>query len=158
MAQEKRNRLAEWLLLAREQVPIRRQHLREWLTAVRAEPSLIWQTPAVRYATYTIAGLFLLMMVGEMRAMIGPPPSVTARAAATTADFRVKCSSGECGHDFVLRREFGFRKFPVECPQCRRETGVLARQCHSADCKGRWRAPEGSGRELGCPVCGESLP
>lgn len=158
MAQERRNRLAEWLLLAREQAPILRQHFREWLAAVRAEPSLIWQTPAVRYATYAVVGLFLLMMVGKIRAMIGPPPSVSVREAASTVDFRVKCSSADCGHDFVLHREFGFRGFPVECPECKRKTGVRARQCFSHECNGRWRAPEGSGRDSSCPVCGEALP
>ena len=47
MAQEKPNRLTEWYLALREHAPTLRQGFGDWLEAVRAEPVLLWQTPAV---------------------------------------------------------------------------------------------------------------
>ena len=154
MAQERPNRLVEWLLLARRQLPVMREHFDLWLEAVREEPRLIWETQAVRYAVYGVSGLVLVWGVTSIAGWVAPPPPPSARPAATTADFHVVCSDTACAHHFVMNRPFGFSKFPVECPQCKRITGVSARRCNSTTCGGNWVAPRRSEVGLQCPICG----
>ncbi len=154
MAQEDPSRLVEWLLLVRKQLPVARRHLQDWLAAVRQEPVLIWETVAVRYAVYGLAGVVLLWGVTRVPGMLTPPPPANARPEATTADFHVVCSGAQCSHHFVIHRKFGFRKFPVECSRCKRKTGVQARRCHSPTCQGRWVAPQKVDGALCCSVCG----
>lgn len=154
MAQESPNRLAEWLLVIREQVPVIRQRFEDWLAAVREEPVLIWETTAVRCSAYAAAGLLLVWLTIGLVGMLTPPPAANARPTATTADFHVLCADTACGHHFVVHRKFGFRGFPVSCPKCQKETGVRARRCSSQSCKGRWVAPRRADGTLSCPVCG----
>lgn len=155
MAQEDPNKLVEWLLAFREHAPAVRQRFLDWFEAVREEPVLLWHTPAIRYGTYGVGGLILVWVVTGLVAMLVPPPPSNARPTATTADFHVICSDADCGHHFVIHREFGFRGFPVACPACDRRSGMKARPCHSATCQGRWIVPEKQGDRTRCPVCGE---
>lgn len=157
MAQERPSRLAEWLMLVRRQIPIVREHFATWLEAVRQEPRLAWETSAVRYTVYGLTGLVLVWLATTFTGWLTPPPPASARAAATTADFHVVCSDSRCAYHFVINRKFGFDDFPVECPKCKRETGVSARRCNSASCGGRWIAPVRTDQELQCPACGAKL-
>ncbi len=154
MAREDPNRLAEWLLVLREQVPVVRQRFENWLAAVREEPVLIWETTAVRYSAYATGGLLLVWLTIGLAGMLAPPPPANAKPTATTADFHVICADARCGHHFVINRKFGFRRFPVNCPTCGRKTGARARRCSSQSCRGRWVAPHQSDAALSCPVCG----
>lgn len=144
-------------MLIRKQTPIVREHFAVWLEAVREEPRLAWETSAVRYTVYVLAGVVLVWLATALTGMLIPPPPPSARAAATTADFHVVCSDPPCGYHFVINRKFGFDDFPVKCPQCKRETGVSARRCNSASCGGRWVAPVRTDQGLRCPVCGAKL-
>jgi len=155
MAQEDHNRLAEWVVLLREQVPVVRRRLAAWAEACREEPRLIWQTSAVRYATYCLAGLIVLWSVLGVADIIAPAPLASAKPEAITADFHVVCSNPVCGHHFVVRRKFGFKGFPVQCPKCEQKTGEQARRCSSGTCQGRWVVPLRTDRGLVCPRCGE---
>lgn len=157
MAQERPNRLAEWLMLLRAQAPMVRERFAAWIETVREEPRLAWETSAVRYAVYGLAGGVLIWVATSISSGLVPPPPPSARSAATTADFHVVCSSPDCGYHFVLHRPFGFHKFPVECPKCKRETGVSARRCNSSPCGGRWVAPVQTDQGLKCPRCGAKL-
>ena len=156
MAQERPNRLAEWLLLIRKQSPVVREHFAAWIEAVREEPRLAWETSAVRYAVYGFAGILLIWLATNLSGWIAPP-APNAKPTATTADFHVVCSDPNCGYHFVIHRPFGFHKFPVECPKCKRETGVSARRCNSPACDGRWVAPVQTDQGLKCPLCGAKL-
>ena len=158
MAQEERNRLVEWLELLRDQLPVAREHARKWLVAVREDPRLIWQTPAVRYAIYGLAGLVFLWIGFGLADVMAPVPAAATKPQATSADFHVVCTRDRCGHHFVIHREFGFRKFPVVCPKCRQKTGVQACRCYSPACRGRWVAPVTAEGGRKCPHCGRNLP
>ncbi len=158
MAQEGPNRLTEWLLLIREQAPVVRRRLEDWLSAVREEPALIWETIAVRYAAYAAGGLLLVWLAAWIPSLLIPPAPANARPAATTADFHVVCADTDCAHHFVIHRRFGFRKFPVTCPECKRKTGAQARRCNSKVCSGKWIVPQKSDRETRCALCGNPLP
>lgn len=153
MAQEKPNRLAEWVLIVRRGAPLLRERLDDWLEAVREEPRLLYQTSAARYAGYALIGTVLLWGVTRIPAMIVPPPSPDAQARANSADFHVVCSGESCAYHFVIHKEFGFRRFPVPCPACGGETGRRARRCNAARCRGRWVAPTISDGTLACPRC-----
>ncbi len=154
MAQEDPNRLAEWLAIVRAQAPVLRDRVGEWIAAVRQEPALLWQTAAARYAVY-VFGATLLLWGGQAGiGMLTLPLPPEASKAATTADFHVVCSNASCGHHFVIHREFGFRRFPIECPRCTRATGVRARPCNSTECRGRWVPPTGDEGATICPHCG----
>lgn len=158
MAQEDPNRLAEWLAVVRVQVPVVRQRLADYGATVREDPGVLWRTPAVRYATYLIAGLVLVWGVRGATAMLGPPVSTAPKPAATTADFHVKCSDVSCAHHFVIHREFGFDEFPVECPKCGQASGGRARKCMSKTCGGQWVAPRDDGSTSSCPTCARRFP
>lgn len=142
MAQEKPNRLVELLLLLREQGPALRRRMGLWLEAVREEPVLIWATPAVRYAGYGLGAVIVLAATLQIAGMITPPPPPGASAPAASADFHVVCSDPACAHHFVIHRQFGFHKFPVQCLKCKRQTGARARLCNSSTCRGQWVALE----------------
>jgi hypothetical protein len=155
VAQEHPNRLAEWFGVLRKNVPLVREHVTDWVQAVREEPRLIWETSGVRYSVYGLSGLLLVWVVSTVVGWMVPPLPPSARPAATTADFHVVCAEPTCAHHFLIHREFGFDDFPVPCPQCKRETGVAARRCNSPPCGGRWVAPKAEG--LVCPFCGATL-
>lgn len=154
MAQEKPNRLVEWLQLLREQVPVVREHIGAWASAVREEPILIWHTPVVRYGVYVVGVAVLLCGASLLAGSLVPRPPQSARPEATTADFHVVCMNPDCGFHFVINREFGFREFPVVCPRCKEKTGEKARRCNSDKCQGRWVVPSILNRESHCPICG----
>jgi len=157
MAQEDPNRLTEWVGLVRAQVPVVRQRFEEWLTAVREEPALIWETAAVRYTAYSLGAVLLVLAASWTARGLAPPPPANAKPGATTADFHVICTSPKCGHHFVIHRELGFHRFPVECPACRGKTGMQGRRCYSPTCQGRWVAPQNRDDVLYCPICGSPL-
>ena len=154
MAQEPPNRFTEWLGLLREEATYLREVVGEWLEQVREEPSLIWATPAIRYTTYGLCAAALIWVVSGVAGAITPPPPASARPTATTADFHVVCTNPSCENHFVIHREFGFRRFPVQCQRCQRETGFSARKCGSTNCMGRWVAPVREETGLTCPRCG----
>ena len=153
MAQEDRNRLVEWWLAIRAHAPTIRTYLSDWTEAVREEPILIWHTPAIRYTAYSLGGLILVWIVTGVVSMLTPPPPASARPMATTADFHVVCAHPDCGHHFVINKEFRFRAFPLTCSQCKRTTGLKARRCNSESCRGRWVAPSLDGEAQRCPQC-----
>jgi len=157
MAQERPNRLVEWLLLARKQAPIVKQHFLDWLDECRQEPRLIWETAAVRYTTYLIAGMILIKVVSTSVTAFAPPPPASSKPLATTADFHVLCADSACRAHFVIHRRFGFDDFPVQCPVCKKETGQAARQCLSAKCRGDWRIPSAKSEGQVCPACASKL-
>jgi len=142
MAQERPSRLSEWYLALREHAPTLRQGLADWFEAVRAEPVLLWETPAVRYAVYGIGGIALALCLSTAVSFMTPPPPTGARDAATSADFHVICGNPSCGKHFVIRRDFGFNGFPVGCPHCGRHEGLRAVPCTADDCTQRWMLPE----------------
>ena len=154
MAQEKPNSVVEWLQVARRQISVAREHFAEWLGAVREEPRLLWETTAIRYATYGVGGVALAWGITFMIGLFVPPPPASAQPEATTADFHVVCQRPECMHHFVIHRPFGFRGFPVQCSACKKETGVAARKCESETCRGRWVAPVEREGRLVCSRCG----
>ncbi len=154
MAQERPNPLIEWLMILRKQAPILRERIGDWIEQVREEPALIWATPAVRYVAYGLGAMVIVWVATGIAGAITPPPPASARPTATTADFHVVCSDPQCGHHFVIHREFGFHRFPVQCPRCERTTGVSARRCSSPTCQGRWVAPVEDEGGPKCPICG----
>ena len=154
MAQEDPNRLIEWLGVLRKAAPRVKQSAEAWVAQMREEPHLIWETPAVRYVVYGVAGLILVLGVRMATEMLTPARSALAKPAATTGDFHVVCTDPTCGHHFVIHRAFGFSKFPVKCPNCERDRGASARKCSSSTCRGRWVAPVHEENGLACPTCG----
>ncbi len=153
MAYEGPNRLAEWYQALREQLPVVRKAFTDWRDQVREEPELIWQTPAVRYVVYGLGAMMTVWGVTFAIALITPPPPKGAREQATTADFHVVCTDAMCHHHFVMRREFGFDDFPVQCPKCQKQSGQSARPCNSKTCGGKWVAPIVTDSKKVCPVC-----
>ncbi len=155
MAQEERNRLAEWVLTVRERAPLVRERFGDWLHAVREEPYLLWDTSAVRYATYTVGAVVAALILSTVPGMFVPARPEEAKKTATTADYRVICTRESCGHQFIINRKFGFRKFPMPCAACQKNTGVQARLCTSQTCNRKWVAPVEQNRRWYCPHCGE---
>ncbi len=153
MAQEDRNLLVEWYELLRKQLPILRKYGKEWFEAVREEPVLLWETPAVRYSVYGFGAIIVLWGASTAASMLVPPPPKSAGPIATTADFHVVCTGTNCTHHFVLHREFGFRGFPAACTRCGRDTALQARRCNSDTCLGRWVAPRRDADRSSCPRC-----
>jgi hypothetical protein len=153
MAQERPNRLAEWVMLLRRNAPIAREQLKEWVGEVRQEPRLLWEATAVRYAAYGITGLIVSWIVVLSVGILTPAPPAGAREAAVTADFHVVCADPACGYNFVIKREFGFDGFPVTCDRCKKETGMPGRRCYSVTCQGRWVAPLSVDEKQKCPIC-----
>lgn len=153
MAQEKPNRLAEWIHILRTQAPIIRQRLVEWVGEMLEEPALIWQTAAVRYVVYGLGGLVLLWIVSYAPGLMSPPLPAGAKSTATTADYHVICNSNTCGRHFVIHREFGFRNFPVACIYCKNVAAKAARRCNSQTCNGRWTTPISNDGAPRCAIC-----
>lgn len=157
MAQENPNRLAEWVALCRNQVPVARRHVAEWIEAAREDPHLIWDTPAVRYATYGLSAVILVWIALAVAHSIAPPLPAETQPMAASADFHVVCTNPACAWHFAIHREFGFRDFPVVCPNCNKKTGARAARCNSPQCRGRWVAPVRAGDMLRCPYCGNRV-
>lgn len=160
MAQEEKNRLADWLLLLRDQLPELRQRLRAWLTSIYQEPRQLlelWNLSAIRYTTYFLVGLILLWGVSWTANAIAPPPPASALPKATSADYHVVCSQETCRHHYVIHRNFGFDQFPVACTQCKKQTGRRAVRCFSNTCRGSWVAPNVQDGVRSCSSCGKSL-
>ncbi len=154
MAQEKPNRVVEWMNLLRRQYPVLRGHFMDWVAACREQPQLIWETVAVRYASYAIGGMLGIWALTTLVGWFVPPPPPSAQAAANSADYHVICTSAKCMQHFVIQRKFGFSSFPVACPACKQQTGTPARRCHSAECNGQWSLTvEREGRTY-CAHCG----
>lgn len=158
MAQEKPNRLAEWLTIAKQNAPVAKRHFSEWWEEVRADPGLAWETYWVRYPVYALCGLVVLLMVNTGITLFAPPMPPKAQAVAGSADFRVVCTETACGHQFVINREFGFNDFPVTCTKCRKLSGYSARPCYSTTCNGRWVAPVQRDDGPHCPSCAAKMP
>lgn len=158
MAQERPNRLAEWLMLLRQNAPVAREQLKEWVGAVRQEPRLLWEMPGVRYFVYGAGGLIATWLVVLFVGLLTPPPPPGAREPAIVADFHVVCANPGCGYHFVIQRPFGFSGFPVVCDRCKTETGMPGRRCYSENCQGRWVAPLKVDAKQKCPVCGTFFP
>jgi hypothetical protein len=128
------------------------------MEAVKEEPRLFWDTTAVRYTAYGVGGLLSVWLVSWLATSLAPPRPADAKPEATTADFHVICTHPDCGEHFVIHRKFGFNRYPVECPKCRRQTGMAARLCSSSVCQGKWVVPrEVDGRQR-CPLCNEPFP
>jgi hypothetical protein len=156
MAQERPNRILEWYLLAKEHLPELRRGFAEWLSLVREEPRLLWETTAFRYGVYGVSALIAIWMVTAFVGFL-QPPNTRARREATTANYYVICTNPSCGERFMVNREFGFRDFPVECPKCRKETGMAGRKCNSKACGGVWVVPVEEGDGSKCPRCGTAF-
>ena len=156
MAQERPNRLGEWVILLRRQMPVVHRHLADWVAACREEPTLIWATPAVRYSTLALIALVSVWSVVKLAEMVAPPLS-SSIPVANMGDYHVICSDPDCAHHFVVHRKLGFKKFPVECSRCRKATGAQARRCNSKSCLGRWVAPRKVDGSQRCPRCDRSF-
>lgn len=153
------NRLIYWFFLIKDEwLPSQRRRLGEWFTACRAEPSLIWQTPQVRYSVYGLGGLAAVLCVITLVHTITPPPPANARPRATTATFHVVCSEPECDHHFMVERKFSFKKFPLQCPKCQKQTGQSAMRCFSETCKGKYVLPKERDGKRYCSECSAAAP
>ncbi len=141
-------------MLLRQNAPIARDQVKEWIGEVRQEPRLLWETSAIRYSVYGIIGVIGAWTVVLFVGLLTPAPPAGARDAAKTADYHVVCAVPACGYNFVIKREFGFDDFPVMCDRCKKETGVSGRRCYSETCQGRWVAPETVDDKQKCPLCG----
>ena len=157
MTQDNPNRLAEWLLILRARMPVARAHLAGWVAEVRAQPILLWETPAIRYTTYGLGVIVFAYLLSFLAGSISPPLPKDSRPQATQADFHVVCANESCGHHWVLRRKFGFDDFPVKCPRCEQGTGVMALKCNSDRCRGRWVAPKWVYETPYCSICGQPI-
>ncbi|MCH7527747.1 MAG: hypothetical protein IID39_09950 [Planctomycetes bacterium] len=132
-----RDRWSEWRELAKARTEAAREDLKEWWEVCYAEPVLFWQTPAVRYTTYGLGAILLLLLLRGTFRMLEPAGGGVPQARAVTANFDVICSNPGCGRHFVIERKFRFRKFPVTCPFCSLETGHRALRCRSQTCRGK---------------------
>ncbi len=149
-----RSRLVEWFVLVKDEwLPSQRARLVAWGEAVREEPYLICQTPAIRYGVYGLGSLLAVWVLVWTVSLLEPAPVKNARPRATTAAYDVVCTDPTCGHHFMINRKFGFKKFPVECSKCRQRTGQRARRCSSPACSGGFVAPTEVEDQLRCPEC-----
>lgn len=136
----------------KEWLPTVRVRFGEWWAACRGEPILFWHTPAIRYSAFALGGLLAIWAVLGVVGMF-TPAGKTGVPRATTADFHVICTDPACGAQFVIKKPFGFHKFPVECPRCKKTTGERALRCVSATCKGKWVTPRLVDGAYRCPDC-----
>ena len=137
MPAPERNRWMEWWEITRSRKEAARIGLREWWEAVKAEPELVWQTPAVRYTTFLIGALIAVIAVRTAIDMLQPVDPALMTPLAKTANFDVICSNARCGRHFIIERKFKFRKFPVSCPYCELKTGQRALRCTSKTCRSK---------------------
>ncbi len=152
-----RNRWSEWWEIARERHEAVRVGFNNWFEACREEPTLIWQTPAVRYTTYVVGLLIAALMVRAVIEAIQPIPTDAMTPRADTAHFDVICTNPDCGRHFIIDRKFGYDNFPVRCPYCNQESGRHALRCNSDRCRGRLVPTIESDGEYRCPICGEPI-
>lgn len=154
MPAPQRSRIVEWFALVKDEwLPAQRANLTAWGEAVREEPQLIWQTPAIRYGVYGTASLLAVLILVWTVNLLEPAPVKGARPRAKTAAYDVVCSEPSCGHHFMIDRKFGFKRFPVECSKCRQRTGQRARRCNSPACSGGFVVPIEVDDQLRCPEC-----
>jgi len=157
MPAPERNRWVEWWAIAKERKEVAKVNVAGWWMACREEPSLLWQTPAVRYATYVMGGLVLVFALRTAIEMFQPVPSSAITPRASTAYFNVICANQACGKNFAIERKFRFDDFPVTCPHCQQPTGLRAMRCYSDLCRGRLvKTQEVDGR-IRCVECGEVI-
>jgi hypothetical protein len=156
MPVEKEPKLGLYIDAIKEWLPSVWVRFAEWVQACREEPALIWETTAVRIATYCAGAVVVVLLVSGLMHVFAPggPPPVPM---AETADFRVICVNPACGFEFVIQRDFDFDRFPVECAKCGQKAGQRAVRCNSEQCKGRWVAPVTADGQRKCPVCGAVL-
>lgn len=139
----------------RDGIPVVKAKLREWFDACREEPTLFWQTPAIRYGTYGLVGIIGALIISAVANSF--VPNVDVKEQATTTDHRVICTNTDCGAMFVIDRPFRFNKYPVTCPKCSKKTGQPAIRCNSKSCNGRWVVRLAQGERYICPECGADL-
>ncbi len=152
-----RNQWVDLLEAAKERKENAREQFRDWVGAVREEPSLIWQTPIVRYGVYSIGGLMLLLFVNAGINAMAPAGGKRVEPRATTALFDVVCYNSSCGRHFVIERKFRFRRFPVTCPYCKEDTGHRAARCNSQQCHGKLVVTAVEDDTIYCSECGARL-
>jgi len=153
MPAPERNRWAEWVQIGKERKEAARVSFNEWVEQVKLEPTLIWQTPAVRYTTYAIGSIVAVLIVRTAIDMIQPVPASMITPRARTADFNVICSNPQCRKNFTIQRKFNFHDFPVKCPFCKQMTGQHAMRCRSETCHGKLVITKTSEGVTRCTEC-----
>lgn len=151
-----RNRWSEFRETARERRDIARHEFNEWFNAAKQEPSLIWQTPAVRYGVYLIGGAMALLAAKTAIGLLQPSPKEVV-PRATTANFQVICTNQGCWHHFMIERKYRFKGFPVECPKCHQASGQQAMRCDSDTCRGRLVPTTVADGRIRCVQCAADL-
>ncbi len=154
MPAPQRNRWLETWEAVKERKAAMRDGLRQWSEAVKAEPELIWQTPAVRYTVYGIGALITILILRTAMNMLQPVDVSRFQPRAKTAHFDVICSNPDCGRHFVIQRRFKFHKFPVTCAYCSQLAGQRALRCASDSCSGRLAMTIERDKQLHCVKCG----
>ena len=158
MPPRERRRLVTWYLLAKEEwLPAQWERVKEWTSVVRAEPALVWETPAVRYTAFALAVLLGVWLLVWAVSLLEPPGAAEMQAGNSTVGFHVVCSNRECGRHFMITREEDFDDFPVQCPFCKQKTGQHAMRCLSPTCQGTYVIPIEVDGELRCSECGAVL-
>lgn len=157
MAQEKPGRISEWAHAVREHLPELGEKLRHGAHVVRENPGIVLHHPGFRYGVYAVAALVLLWGASWAADAIAPPKPAGVTEGPALLDYRVICTNADCGYEFVLKRERGFRSFPVECVKCKQKTGRHAQLCTSSTCKSRWVVPDVRDGMRLCPYCREPL-
>lgn len=152
MAQEKPNKLAEWMEIVREQSPTWKDAVRTWVAQVAENPAQIWQNTVIRYSVLAIGGIMLLLIIDTGLKAVTPPIPEGAKEQAVTADYHVICTQASCGSHFVINRRFGFNRFPVTCNKCEMESGAKAVKCPRSTCQ-KWVAPIKEDDQSFCPYC-----
>lgn len=153
-----RNRLVSWYLLLKDEwLPAQRQRLGEWAQACREEPTLIWQTPQVRWTVIAAVGLTAILVAAWFIEWVAPGAPPSAGPLAKTATFHVVCTNPDCKQHFLIERRFNFDGFPVLCPRCHNKTAQRALRCSSAQCGGRHVAVAERGGRFICTECGADL-
>lgn len=152
-----RDKWAERREIASERIDAARAALRDWWEAVREEPVLAWETPAVRYAAYGTAGLILVLTLRWGISLFHVPTAGTPEPRARTAHFDVICTSPDCGRHFLIERRFKFRGFPVVCSNCNHQTAAQALRCNSDTCQRRLRPTQLIDNLPHCITCGRPI-
>ncbi len=158
---DEHNRLSQWIIALREFLPTIKPRLRDRYIPLHETPTLAWHYPEIKYTTYLLAALVMIWLVRFAIVLIQPGPPESFKPQATTADFQVFCTNPQCpSHDqlFVIHREFGFHGFPVECPVCKKLTGLRALKCFSPTCNGKLIPARYENSHWVCTVCGQVFP